>query len=317
MTCPSLRSALIALILAFCPALSLANCTMSGNTASVSVTIASPISIDPHAAVGTVLATSPVTSPSPSNSSVNCYGYTRIGVVNLVGSQPGGNSTIFATGVSGVGYRVLHPDSSYELPPYGSDTVASGSYNLSVASAIQLVKTGPIASGSTLGSGTLGYWQFDGYFGSLRTEDFRLANPVTFIGYTCTVTTPNIAVTLPTISTTSLANVGATSGATAFNIGLNCPTNAAGHVLAIEFDASSVVSGATGVIRPSSGGAANVGVQLTDDAFNPVNFGTPATVGTAVNGSNSFTYFARYYAIGKPVGAGIVNAAATFTISYP
>lgn len=318
MTRPRLRSAtLILLILTLCPAVSRANCTLSGNTESVSVTINSPISIDPNAAVGTVLATSPVTTPSPSNSQVDCNNYTTIGVINLVGGQPGGGSTIFPTGVSGVGYRVLHPDSSYPLPPYGSDYIASGTYNLSVASAIQLVKTGPIDSGDILGAGTLGYWQFDAKRGTLRTEDFRLTNPVTFIGYTCTVTTPNIAVSLPTVSSTSLASVGATGGATAFNIGLSCPANASGHALAIEFDASSTVSGATGVIRANNGGAANVGVQLTDNAFNPVQFGTPATVGTATNGSNSFTYFARYYATGTPVGAGSVNAGATFTISYP
>jgi type 1 fimbria pilin len=206
------------------------------------------------------------------------------------------------------------------LLPYGSDSIAAGTYSLSVGSAIQLVKTGPIASGATLNAVTLGYWQFAGSGGSLlRVEDFVLSNAVTFVYPTCTVTTTNIAVTLPSVRNTSLSSVGAVSGATAFTISMTCPSGAAGRNLAMQFDTGRPQAGTTGVIAPStaSGSAQNVGVQLVNQSFTPVTFATPALVGTTPNGVYNLTYYARYYVTATPVVAGNVSATATFTVSYP
>jgi type 1 fimbria pilin len=317
MTYVRLIVALLWLALASLPMTAFAACTLSGNKEIISATISSPITIDPNAAIGTVLATSPVTNPSPSSSQVTCNGNnTTIGVINLVGAQPAGSSTIFPTNIPGVGYSILHPDSTYALPPYGSDSIGSGTFTLSVASAIQLIKTGPITAGSTLSAGTLGFWQYAGRNGTLRVEDFVLANAVKFVAPTCTVTTPSISVTLPTVSSTSLSTPAATAGATAFNIGLNCVSAASGQTMAIQFDTAKTAPGTVGVITPG-GTAKNVGVQLVDSSFNAVTFGTPAVVGTTPSGTYNLTYYARYYATATPVGAGTVSATATFTISYP
>ncbi|MDG2539549.1 fimbrial protein [Dyella jiangningensis] len=306
------------LLVTFWPVVSFATCTLSGGTEIVRMPLNSTITLDPNAAVGTVLAASSTSTPSPSDSQVDCSGTTTIGVINLVGAQPAGGSTIYPTAVSGVGYRILHPDSSYYLPPYGSDSIDAGTYNLSVGSALQLVKTGPIASGSVLSAGTLGYWQYAARRGAtLRVEDFVLANAVTFVAPSCTVTTPSISVTLPTVSNTSLAAAGATAGTTAFTIGLNCPSAAAGQTMAIQFDTAKSFGGASGVITPASGTAKNVGVQLVDNGFTPVTFATPTVVGTTPNGTYNLTYYARYYATATPVGSGNLTATATFTISYP
>lgn len=309
---------LLLLLAAFWPVASFATCTLSGSTETVSMSLTSTITLDPQAAVGTVLATSTTASPSPSDSQVTCSGTTAIGVINLVGGQPGGGSTIYPTGVSGVGYRILHPDSSYYLPPYGSDSISAGTFNLSVGSALQLVKTGPIASGSVLSAGTLGFWQYAARRGAtLRVEDFVLANSVTFVAPSCAVTTPSISFSLPTISNTSLAAPGATAGTTAFTIGLNCSSASAGQAMAIQFDTAKSFAGASGVITPTSGTATNVGVQLVDNSFTPVAFAAPAVVGTTPSGTYNLTYYARYYATAMPVGAGNLTATATFTISYP
>lgn len=284
------------------------------------MTLPSTITLDPNKNVGDVLATSPVTVPSPSDSQVSCYFYNSpIGVINVVGSQPGGASTIFPTGVPGVGYRILHPDSSYALTPWGGGrTIGPGTYTMSVASALQLIKTGPISSGSTLPAGILGYWLYGGYFDNVRIEDFTLANPVTFVAPSCIVTTPSISVTLPTVSTSALSISGQTAGTTAFAIVLNCASNAAGRQLAIQFDTNQAYTGANGVIVPSSGTANGVGVQLLDRNFSPsIVFGTPNTVGTTPNGLYNLTYYARYYATSGSVKAGSLSATATFTISYP
>jgi type 1 fimbria pilin len=220
--------------------------------------------------------------------------------------------------VAGVGYRILHPDSGYILPPWGYDSIASGTYTLSVASVLQLVKTGPIASGAVLGAGTLGYWKYGGYYNDFRAEDFVLANSVTFVAPSCTVTTPSISVTLPTVSVSALAGAGATAGTTPFAIGLNCPSAAAGRQLAIQFDTNQSYTGANGVIVPGSGSSNNVGVQLLDSSFSPsIVFGTPSTVGTTPNGQFNLTYYARYYALPGTLKAGTLGATATFTISYP
>lgn len=305
----------VLLMLAAWPRTSLAYCTLSGGKETVTMTVPSTITLDPSVPVGTVLATSTLATPNPSNSSVNCsFGTTTIGVVNQVGGQAG-NSTTFATGVSGVGYRIMHPDSSYYLPAYGSDSIDSGTYTLSVGSTLQLVKTGPITSGATLNSGLLGYWQYAGFSSNVRAEDFVLGNSVTFVAPTCSVSTPSIAVTLPTVSNTSLSTVGATAGTTAFTIGLDCPSASAGRTINIQFDTNKSYGGDNGVITPT-GSSKNVGVQIADSNFIGVIFGTPALAGNALNGPTNFTYYARYYATGAVTG-GSVKATASFTITYP
>ncbi|HEY0198000.1 MAG TPA: fimbrial protein [Rhodanobacter sp.] len=301
------------------PSTAAATCTMTGNKELVNMTVSpAVVTIDPNAAVGTVLATAPAATPSPATSEIDCTGTTSIGVTNLVGTQPAGSSTIFPTGVAGVGYRILHPSSSYYLLPWGHDTIASGTYALSVQSGIQLVKTGPIAPGATLNAATLGYWEYTGRNSTLRVEDFVLLNSVKFVAPTCTVTTTNIAVTLPTVSDNSLSATGATAGATAFNIGLTCTAAASGQTMAIQFDTNRPSSGITGVLTLNAGSTANhVGVQLVDSNFAAVTFGTPDTVGTTPTGAYNLTYYARYYALTNGVTAGSVRATATFTISYP
>lgn len=301
------------LLLASWSLTSFAACTLSGGKETVTMSITSPITINPNWTAGTVIATSAVTTPSPSTSSINCTGNTSIGVYNLVSAQGTSGSTILPSGVTGIGYQILHPDTSYILPAYPYDSISSGNYTLSVASALQLVVTGTIAPGTTLNAATLGYWRL----GSARAEDFVLANSITFVAPTCAVTTPSIAVTLPTISNTALRTVGATAGTTPFTIGLNCPSGAAGQKVALQFDTKQQPSGTTGVIKPTSGSATNVGVKLIDSSFNAITFGTPTTVGTTVLGANNYTYYAQYYAITASVGAGSLTATATFTVTYP
>ncbi len=312
-----ITAVLLLLALSLLPLSAFASCSLSGSKETVNMTLPATITIDPTSPVGTVLATSSPGNPSPNTSQVTCNNTTNVGVINLAGGQPVGSSTIFPTGVAGVGYQILHPDTNYILPPWGYDSIGSGTYTLSVGSAVQLVKTGPITAGSTLTSGTLGYWQYQGSRNTLRTEDFVLSNNVKFVAPTCTVATPNIAVTLPTVSTRSLTSTGAVSGATAFTIGLTCSAAASGQTMAIEIDASRAVPpGTTGVLT-STGSAGNVGVQLIDSSFKAVSLGTPVTVGTTPTGAYNLTYYAQYYALANSTTAGTVSATATFTISYP
>lgn len=315
------RHAIALLLLVLLSTLSLAaraTCSFSsGTTSNVNISMpSSVITIDPNAAVGTVLASSAQFSPTPI-SSLSCTGTTRIGVSNVISTQPASGATIFPTGVAGVGYRVTHPDAGNYLEAYSGDSIAAGNYDLSVTSGFELVKTGPIANGAVLRAATLGYWRYDGTFlnSNLRAENFNLVGSVTFTYPSCTVNNNVINVVLPTISTTAFNGVGTTAGATAFNISLNC---ASGSTLAIEFDTSNASSVANSVIANSTGTgrAKNVGVQLIDQGFVPITFGTPAVIGTTPNGPYNLTYYARYYQTAAAPAAGTVSATATFTLTY-
>ncbi|MFC4763672.1 fimbrial protein [Dyella koreensis] len=304
---------LLLLALGLLPFSANASCSFSsGGTSDVNISFSnSTITIDPNLPVGATLASSSQFAPS-TISQITCSGTTRTGVINVVGSQPSTSSTIFPTGVAGLGYRVTHPDSSSYLPAFGGGSIASGTYNMSVTSGFELVKTGTIANGAVLSSGTLGYWKYDN---NKRVENFNLASSVTFMYPACSVNTSTINVTLPTVSNTAFNGVGTVAGATVVPISLNC---SAGSQLYIQFDTATSVSGATGVIAPATGTgrANNIGVQLTDQTFNPVTFGTPALVGTTPNGPYNLTYYARYYQTATPVAAGTVSATATFTLTY-
>ncbi|WP_266170321.1 fimbrial protein [Dyella subtropica] len=303
---------LLLVALSLLPQLAGARCSLTnGSTLAVNISFASStITINPTAAIGTTLATSSPVVPSPVDD-LNCTRTTSYGVQNLVGANPSAGSTIYPTNVPGLGYRIAHPDSSNYLTPYPGNSIPAGTYTLSVASAFELVKTGTIANGAVLNAGTLSYWNY----GGLEAEDFNLASSLTFVYPSCTVNNSAINVVLPTVSNTGFNGVGSVAGATAFAISLNC---SAGSTMSIQFDTAAPFGGAPGVIAPASGAgrAQNIGVQLINQSFAPITFGTPAVVGATPNGPLNLSYYARYYQTASPVSAGTVNATATFTLTY-
>ena len=284
----------------------------SGNTSNVDITFgASTITIDPNLPIGATLASSAQFKPS-SISSISCSGTTQIGVVNEAGSQPSASSTVFPTGVAGIGYRVTHPDTSHYLRAYPGDSIAANNYDMSITSGLEFVKTGTIANGATVPARTLGYWKYDN---NQRVENFNLRTSLTFVYPSCSVNTRAINILLPTVSNTAFQGVGSVAGATVVPIPLQCSS---GSQLYIQFDTATPASGLTGVIAPATGRgrAANIGVQLVDQGFSPVPFGTPTRVGVTPDGPLDLTYYARYYQTAAQVAPGTVSATATFTLSY-
>lgn len=304
---------LLAATMLWLPLAAQASCRFtSGSTSNVDVSFGNAtVTIDPNLPVGATLVSSAQFAPS-SISQISCSGTTSTGVVNLVGGQPSASSTIFPTGVAGIGYRVTHPDASRYLRAYPGDSIASGSYSMSVASGLEFVKTGIIANGATVSTGTLGYWKYDN---NRRIENFNLRTALTFVYPSCSVNTSVVNVSLPTVSNTAFNGVGTVAGATVVPISLQC---SAGSQLYIQFDTATPASGLSGVIAPAtgSGRARNIGVQLIDRSFAPVAFGTPSRVGATPDGPLDLTYYARYYQTAVPVTTGTVSATATFTLSY-
>lgn len=323
----SLRAALvsrraIALLLAIACQLPLqrahAACSYSGTGANVTFSVPTSITVPFDAQVGDVLYQTPQVAPSPSLS-VSCSGSTTYGISNLVGATPGQGVAIYPTGVAGVGYRLAHGSSSPSdyMYPWPCCELPAGTYNFTVTTALQLVKTGPIADGARLNGATLARWMYDRTGNrTVSLQNYILGNTVTFASPACRVNTTSVAVALPRISSRALPAVSSTAGTTPFNINLTCRS---GATLEITFATNSAVAGHDGVIANSngSGRATGVGVQLTrnDAGSTPVRFGNAITVGATTNGAVDLTYLARYYRTGN-VSPGTVSTQATFTLTY-
>ena len=307
-----------------------------GAQGTTNFSLPSTITVSANTPIGTVLATSTATSTSPVPV-YDCAGNIPRGIVNNVGATPGAGVTTYPTGIPGISYQIVRGGTS--LKSWPNDTLNTGlqgctyssgsgwfcpngiaSYQFSVSTQLSLIVTGPFGN-STVPAGTLGYWQYQslGSSGGTSTAQivaFSLANPVTItVNPSCSVTTNPVNVTLPAISTSALGSTGATAGTTPFAIALNCPSGASGATLSIQLDYNGTASGIQGVLTPTGGSSAGVGVQVLNQSSNPVTFGTPQTVGTISTGASNISFFARYYRTGA-VTPGTLQASATFTLLY-
>lgn len=307
----SIRGLLIVFALALMPTSVRAACTYTNGSGSASVTFNPPstITVPFAAAVGTVLYTSPYVGQS-SASLFLCTTTSSYGITPTSGATPASSTTIFPTSVSGIGFSLTYAgSSSYYLYPYPAYSLPSGYWMLDTTYSVQLVKTGPIVSGSTLRIGPFAYFNIDN---SLRIVNYFLGNSVTIVDPACSVNTTPIDVPLPTVGANALPAVGATTGTTGFVIALTC---ASGATLAIQLDYAGAASGIPGVLTPTSGTSAGVGVRVLDTNSNPVTFGTASAVGSTVTGQQNLQYYAQYYRT-SAVTSGTLGASATFTLSY-
>lgn len=302
---------------------------------TVSFSPPTTISVPFNTPVGTVLWSSPIASANPPPI-YDCYGSVPFGIANALGVTPGAGVSNFPTGVAGLSYQIIRGGSI--LYSWPNSTLNAGgycqwsnrwqywncnngsTYTFSVNTQLNLVKTGQIATGSTLPASTLGYWQYqglngDGSISPVQIIAFTTTNSVTIVDPACAVTTNPINVSLPTITSNNLASIGATAGTTAFSIKLNCPSGASGMTLSIQLDYNGSASGIQGVLLPTGGTSGGVGVQILSQSGSAVTFGSPATVGTTVSGSMNIPYSASYYRTGT-VKPGSLTASATFTVSY-
>lgn len=131
---------------------------------------------------------------------------------------------------------------------------------------------------------------------------------------TCVINTgtPDIAVTLPTVSTNALAQIGDVAGRTPFTISL---TGCGGGDVAAYFEPGPTVAASGRLIN--GGAASNVEVQLLDADHGFVNVGNagPIQFVTPVAGAIDLAYFAEYYATGA-ADPGTVSTSVQYTIVY-
>ncbi|MDQ8024316.1 MAG: fimbrial protein [Moraxellaceae bacterium] len=305
-------SVLLALAALFACGHATAGCISFDGVGTVTFNVPATITVPVNAQVGDVIYNGAKVTPSPVIT-LYCFNVSDYGVTNQVGTTPAPGTAIYPSGVAGVGYRLVGGSTATDyLYPWGCCQLSQGTRQLNVPVGLQLIKTGTIANGAQLPSGTIARWVYDQIFGGTASEqNFVLGGSVTFASPSCQVNTPNIAVALPKISTSALPVVDGTTATTPFRISLNCSS---GATLNIMFSTATTVTGKPTVIR-STGTANGVGVQLTDSSSTPVAFGVERVVGATPNGALDLAFNARYYRTGT-VSAGSVNATATFTLSY-
>lgn len=241
---------------------------------------------------------------------------------------------VFKTNVPGVGYVFEGRASADSNPlPENWTGIASGQsqvFTLQISHSagyhpsindqarIRLIKTGDITPGALSGS--------PGRFiaGTRENAQWSTELPITFSGgqittIACSVTTPDISVTLGQHKKAEFSGPGSATGWKAFNIGLDCDKSAR---INVQIDAVKDPVNVAGVMKldsaPGDMAATGVGVQLyfaPDDSA--VQFGQSRFYYTSPNGgSETVQLKARYYQTAAAITAGTANATATFTLTY-
>lgn len=154
----------------------------------------------------------------------------------------------------------------------------------------------------------------NGLWGNYTSWIFTAKNPITIPSYSCTISSYDQTVSLPTASTVDIQNNGVgiyPSAVRPFNINLNCEPKT---VVSIQFDGTTM-TGMTDVLANSSSGNTNIGVQLLLKGV-PIVFGRALTVINSAQPTESLSFNAYYYWNGGVIKSGSVTAVSTFTLTY-
>ncbi|QXD01094.1 fimbrial protein [Klebsiella sp. PL-2018] len=166
----------------------------------------------------------------------------------------------------------------------------------------------------------------------ITTSAFAVDGTITINGHitdtTCSISvndgSNNATVTLPTVSSTTLATPGATAGATPFTISLSNCSGESLNTASTYFEPGAYVDSTTGRLNIDStaaDAATGVQIQLLNANRKAIVAGTSIT-----NGQNdipvdisskkgTLNYFAQYYATGAST-AGSVTTQVDFTMVY-
>lgn len=333
-----------------------ANCTGGGQ--SYTLQMPNAIAVAPNAPNGAL--TGWIESPAVSNW-YNCVtagqpatgtGFKVVGLTETGStfSPAGGvaNSTVFATGVGGIGFVInrqtyangcgwegysnlplLSPAQS--LPGWGGTAGcnADGSWTDGGSVRIMLVKYAQVPNaGTTNGAG--GVEATCIYGSALLVYPYTICPNTSFVTFAITPTDITLIrctvadippVVLGTHNASEFSGQGTgTSASTSFNITLQeCPSNAS---VAYQIDPAPSISYA---IAPQSvvnltggtGQATGVGVQLLNSDGTVATMGSPKPVGSTIATNYTLSFKARYFQTGSTIMAGTGDTAMTITLSYP
>ena len=180
-----------------------------------------------------------------------------------------------------------------------------------------------VVTGSVLGLASLGAHAADG----TMTFTGTITDTTCSINGMASGTPADVAVTLPTVSASTLASAGSvagTSSPTQMVLALTGCSGTATKAVA-TFENGPTVDQTTGNLSnqtaAGSGGAKNVQVRLLNASLLPIDITTGsnndiANNGTAISGgTGNLKYFAQYYATGAAT-AGAVNTSVQYTMQY-
>jgi len=236
-------------------------------------------------------------------------------------------SDVWETGMAGIGVRVsVSPGwviSDSVKSDFANAVPANTPYSQVLTFTWQLVKTaaqvsagGPLTTGKLL---ALMSHNIAANQTSPTVSGPSIGN-TSIVPVTCSVKTPSIAATLPTLAANKLKPIGTTAGRTAFAIGLSC---AAGAKVYVTLTDATTPGNRTNLLTLATGSSAG-GVQLQVlDPDVPVRFGADSAlpgnanqwlIGDSANLA-SIPLAVQYVSTGDAT-PGTVRGLATFTLSY-
>ncbi|MDR5833240.1 fimbrial protein [Caballeronia sp. LZ034LL] len=312
-------------------------CAPSTTFPDASVSFPATISVPANAPVGTVIATvsGPIPNTAGATYSDNCGNGGTVFWQLITGPvQPNRTGS---TSVPGIGYTssisggglsgTATMDTAIDGPSLPNNSGANY-FPSQVMVTVKLVVTGPVKAGvlslNPTGPGSpnvVGYF----YVGMNGRYAFRVITPSGATSITargCSITTPSVGVTLPSVSPSSLSGSGAVAGNTSFALGLNC---SAGTRVNLTLTDATTPSNTSNVLTLGSGSTASgVGMQILNGTT-PIAYGPDSSAagnnnqwsaGTANGGPMTIPLNVRYIRTANPITPGKVAGLATFTMSY-
>ena len=223
------------------------------------------------------------------------------------------SGSVFPLGVTGLSFRIISDGYHLKAPliEWGNITwnFSSRSYSL------EIIKTGEILSQSPIPAGSLGQLRAD----EVVFGNFNLINPITVNTATCQ--TPSITVAMGgEYRLDEFEKVGETSRLIKFNIALNqCQRGIQKVTYQLKAN-TPVIDSKNGVVALNAGSSAKgIGLQLRNDAGQPIEFDTPYPFngfnpsGTDFNIPLSAVYIRL---AGSKLEAGTANSEVSFIVSY-
>lgn len=311
------------------PAQAQQQCTITGTTTISFGTVTVPRDTAVGTAIGP-LRSSTVSVNCPANPGSPNSGWYLQYYPKLYGSPVAG---VWNTGLAGIGIRVI--DVTYNnrqlsnvnaggwddfAPAITNGAPFTGNFTFTY----QLIKTAArVSSGGPINIPTLLALVSHNIPANVTSpEQVTISvNNTSIVVASCTVTTPSVGVTLPTVRASELSPVGTTAGNTRFNIGLSCQAGA--NVYVTLTDATNTSNTTSNLTLAAGSTASGVKLRVLNSSGSPVSYGpdsaAPGTVNQWLVGASANTTLipltAQYFSTG-PVTPGTVKGLATFTMSY-
>ncbi|HEY1996125.1 fimbrial protein [Paraburkholderia sp.] len=293
------------------------------------------VSVPANLPVGQTIPGATATFAVPLTCTVNPVGDWYLAVYSSRLTLVPGFTDVYTTSgmTAGIGFRIRSTAGTVLVPfDYG----AGGAVNVGpsqlganvLQGVFELVKTGTPAVGSG-GFPAVGTVNAREYANAGNQSSSTINFNYTILNNSipsCSVTTTDVAVSMPYTKTSAFQGVGTTTAVTSLNLGMVCDANA--HPSISFMDSANPSNQSNALTLAPGSTATGVGVQILYQSI-PVMFSpgvysyttsnTPTTNGVALgtlSGTQTVPLQARYIQTGPSVTPGMIKAVATFTMNY-